>query len=348
MNQLALAKLVVDGLLVAAVIYLAMRALRNSGTSDGIGGSAARELRDLEISLKTLLRDADVSSQGLNSSLARQQRNLEQLLSDISTTERRVGESIDSANRDATRIRQNSLSAQVVAEHSPNPELQPARAPRRTTTMPADTNIAHPQHEDSYHKQPISSSVRPNLSERVSRDSIAPSPNVAVNVFGEPIGAVSKESVVGREVASPTPRRMSSAQPITKSPISPGNGAPIREVVAQQIADREATQRTKAPIYRQQRLAQQVEVERAVDSLTQATQAMTSIVHHQVESEEFTADEVPQMQMESLPETFDSAPQDVAETEGNLSPPATDSMPIIERDPRLGVLGSVRRHTQVL
>lgn len=368
MIQLALAKLIVDGLLVASVIFLAMRALRNQGVSSSIAGNAARELRDLEISLKTLLRDADVSSQGLNSSLSRQQRNLEQLLSDITATERRVGETIDSASREAARFRQDAL---ITAERFVAADPQPIRTRRQASAMQASASVKPDLIEDTkIFDEPMAAmtslmetaAVAPR---RLSPGISKPAKSAAVNVFGEPIGTVSQVSQLSHGssgpgmrldneelTAPPTPRRTPHPTPQQVSSRNHADAAleaPIREVVAQQIAEREAPQRTKAPIYRQQRLAQQVEVERAVESLAQAKQAMNSLAKQkQSEADEFTADELPQMQAGPVTQPIDlGSEQEFAEGEATSQESASPT-PIVERDPRLGVLGTVRRHTQVL
>ena len=121
------------------------------------------------------------------------------------------------------------------------------------------------------------------------------------------------------------------------------------DVGVKQVAEQEAPQRTKAPIYRQQRLAQQVEVERAVESLAQAKQAMNSLAKQKAASEEFTADELPPVQSVSYTEKVaevSEAPG--SEVQVSSDAQTTNAMPTIDRDPRLGVLGTVRRHTQVL
>lgn len=376
MNHIAIAKLVIDCLLVASVVFLAMRALRGGGATSSVGAAAARELRDLEISLKTLLRDADVSSQGLNSSLSRQQRNLEQLLADISGTERRVADAIDEANRAASRRRTEIPPS---AQPSSTSYEQPARVTRpsridsmifeepqgepalhidsRTTDgRPYDFSSAdlsaegalaaegrQLNHTTKTH-QPTSSLRQGHASHAVS----APAPRASslqsqVNVFGEPIGAAAQaQSSQLRQSKAPT-RAPSAVHTIAERVVPAPTPAP--------------TARTKAPIYRQQTLAQQVEVERAVESLNEAKSVMSSIAQQRFDESESSdqrfseerfvpdampTDVIPQSASEAITSP-DSAMSEPQESEVS-SEPAT----VINRDPRLGVLGTVRRHTQVL
>jgi|GEM_PF-5435978 len=322
MSQFVILKLLVDALLVAALFYFAMRSIRNgsnAGMSSSLAsGAAARELRDLEISLKTLLRDADVSSQGLNSSLARQQRNLQQLLNDISETEARVQQALDSGAR-ASRTKLNhsesNLKRALISEESEQEYFAPT---------------------------PVQVPMRPAPSTTVSAQKL--------NVFGEPIGAASDFAT---DQSSQTMAYRAHETKAAAAPSAIIQGTP------------ESREKTKAPIYRQQRLAQQIEVERAVASLDAAQKSVASLTaqensqeqsrvqsskqtqrsHNLEVSQEFITDELPVLS-NSRPEQEYSQQQSADNSE---AADQTEIEPrIIQKDARLGVLGSVRRHTQVL
>lgn len=343
MNQLALAKLVIDSLLVGAVVYLAMRSLRTGMSSMSTlagSGAAARELRDLEISLKTLLRDADVSSQGLNSSLSRQQRNLEQLLSEISSTEARIAETIDAANRSAARMRQEPRM-QAHSPTMPRREIQPPLIDERGEEL-IDLEEAGALKIETgkgalsaasiaeIHTSPAPRTHRPAPAAALS----AP----AVNVFGEPIGATTAPT------SSPPAPKRAAAHSIIEQHSTTDKTHSIRE-------------KTKAPIYRQQRLAQQVEVERAVNSVSEAKQSVASLKETLQESSERSLAEHPAEPMQVDEEfTTDVVPSVAPASDAqqiSLSEELTDDSErtpprVVQTDPRLGVLSSVRRHTQVL
>jgi len=322
MSQFVILKLVVDGLLVAALFYFAMRSIRNGSSaamsSSLASGAAARELRDLEISLKTLLRDADVSSQGLNSSLARQQRNLQQLLNDINETEARVQQALD-------------IGARVTRPNLNHKESNSRRAV-----------ISEEREQEYFAPTPIQVPVRPPHSSTVSAQKL--------NVFGEPIGAASNYA------ADQSSQMSEYGAPTTKAAAAPSaiiQGTP------------ESREKTKAPIYRQQRLAQQIEVERAVASLDAAQKSVASIAaqensHEQNRirnskqtqtsynlevSQEFTTEDLPVLSDSKTEQIYlqqQSADNSEAAGQTEIEPR------IIQKDARLGVLSSVRRHTQVL
>ncbi|NDC39865.1 MAG: hypothetical protein EBZ48_17840, partial [Proteobacteria bacterium] len=66
METFQLWKLATDVALILSVLYLGVRFMRSQSSSVD-----TRELRDLEIVLKNLLKDADVASHSLSDSLGR-------------------------------------------------------------------------------------------------------------------------------------------------------------------------------------------------------------------------------------------------------------------------------------
>ena len=339
MNHIAIAKLVIDCLLVASVVFLAMRALRGGGATSSVGAAAARELRDLEISLKTLLRDADVSSQGLNSSLSRQQRNLEQLLAEISGTERRVADAIDEANRAAARRRTE------VPPSAQRSSISYEEAPAEPTIQ-TDSWIANPGANQAADARPSSSLRQGYASQPVGASAHrASNPQPQVNVFGEPIGAAAQTPAQKQSIQSGQSRAA------TRAPSAV-------HTIAERVAPTPApTARTKAPIYRQQTLAQQVEVERAVESLNEAKSVMSSIAQQRFDQPESSEQEFSDERFvpDSMP--TDVIPQSASEVitspdsatlEDHQPEVSSEPATVINRDPRLGVLGTIRRHTQVL
>ena len=154
MGQFEMVKLLVDIGLGASLLYLAFRFLRG-GISDG----QARQLATLDASLKSLIREAEVSGNNLNDQLLRRQQSIESALRDIESNEGKLQRAIVSAKdllgnlddqikkvredlldveRRKVRIEtEQEISARVVAPvrhaapasiKAPHPRPEPARA----------------------------------------------------------------------------------------------------------------------------------------------------------------------------------------------------------------------------
>ena len=116
MEDLTLWQLVIDGALVAALIFLATRVVSQSGVN-----SQLAKVRRLDESLRALVREAQASSSTLNEELSSRQRSLEQLLFDLQSVESRVNRAIDTAERLRLELQSSSSAPQYAA-----PQAQPA------------------------------------------------------------------------------------------------------------------------------------------------------------------------------------------------------------------------------
>ena len=132
MDTFQLWKLATDVALVLSILYLCVRFMRTQGPSVN-----PRELRDLEIVLKNLLRDADVASRTLGDSLSRRQESLERLLAEFEGGERRMAAALQSAEQLRSKLSRGAAPSQAQAAPVPveaevlkasKPALPPAQA----------------------------------------------------------------------------------------------------------------------------------------------------------------------------------------------------------------------------
>jgi len=113
MDTFQLCKLATDVALILSVLYLSARFIRSHQSSVD-----TRELRDLEIVLKNLLKDADVASRALSESLTRRQQSLERVLSELDGGERRVATAVRSAEEISARLNRTMADSRAIQPQS--------------------------------------------------------------------------------------------------------------------------------------------------------------------------------------------------------------------------------------
>ncbi len=199
MADIYLWKLALDGALVASLLYMCLRFRGIGGPNVNIG-----HMRELESSLKRLLKEAERSSTTLGEELGRKKGQLEQLLFDIETAEQRINRSLDEASElkraliDASRRAgerpiQEAPATQNHRTHVSAPEARSVSIQNeREATYEPQSPVA-PQYEQSIPEPPSFESLRagnvsqpmPKAQQRPQRTQQATSG--AVNIYGEPI-----------------------------------------------------------------------------------------------------------------------------------------------------------------
>jgi hypothetical protein len=129
MTSLAIAKLVIDGILLLSLSYVAFRLIGKQQPST-IANLA--RLKELEISLKEVIRDADDAGRSLSDDLLGRKRDLEKVLTEVEGAESRINKSksltLDAvelakeAQEDLEKLLKRSLQ---VIESEEAPVLQP-------------------------------------------------------------------------------------------------------------------------------------------------------------------------------------------------------------------------------
>jgi hypothetical protein len=175
MEGIILWRLVIDGCLVLSVAVLSMRLWSMKGPTINVG-----LLKELEVTLRGLLREAESASLKLNAELAAKQKSLSQNLADAAEVEQRLDEALATATeirRDLTqKLKQGGKQARRKSTERP---MQPEKV-RRTRPLPEQPVV---RLEQQIERVSVSPSTRQEIP---SRSSPA---KVALNIYGEPISA---------------------------------------------------------------------------------------------------------------------------------------------------------------
>lgn len=159
MDVMALWRIAIDGALVFSVGYLALRLWRTQPPSIPLVA-----MRELDSSLRVLIRDAEHASKNLSEDLTRKKRQLEEVLYELERAETRASEVLSRASIE-----------------------------RRQQEVDARTDKGGRRREDHAHEQPHrsaqSSEPTPPLVEARSVSLEHSRTKQPVNIFGEPIGA---------------------------------------------------------------------------------------------------------------------------------------------------------------
>lgn len=227
MSQFEMVKLVVDIGLGACLLYLAFRFLRG-GISDG----QARQLANLDASLKSLIREAEVSGNNLNDQLLRRQQSIESALRDIESNEAKLQRAISTAKdlltnldeqikkvrEDLLEVERRKVRIETEQEISARPIVQP-RPERAATTRKSVTPRPEPIRaqvvdvvEDDI--QFLDESEDDDGVEQVFE---------RVNIFGEPI---SESPIVESPVQTSAPSTRSALQQAVEKIVEKKRTAP--------------------------------------------------------------------------------------------------------------------------
>lgn len=200
MTDLHFWKLALDGALVASLVYMCVKFRGTTGPNVNVG-----HLRELESSLKQLLKEAERSSMTLGEELTRKKGQLEQLLFDIETAEQRMNRSIDEASELKRGLREASRRAQENAQVTS--EQEPVREKAAAVSKPQSVNASQqapqpsrlePQYDYATAPEPPSfENLGTRAVERHRQVNKAvphkeePAPmsqkDIPVNIYGEPI-----------------------------------------------------------------------------------------------------------------------------------------------------------------
>ena len=173
-------KLAIDALLVISLLYLSVRFLKTNRAIN------TRELRDLEIVLRTLLRDADVASKSLSDSLSRRQGGLEKLLGDLSGSEVRLRDLSQKAESLKDGLIATVAKAEAYAVREPRAYRAATSERVGTISLSRETEERAPSNQN-YSAGEEAQVVEPRASRTAN--------SAKLNIFGEPIEP-SSETVV--------------------------------------------------------------------------------------------------------------------------------------------------------
>lgn len=185
MAEFELVKLTVDALLCVSLVYLGVRLLKASPS-----GVVDRKMVELEESLRGIVRQADGASRELSEELVRRQRAIERLLADAQSTERRIQEQVERVSASASSTvgrsenpplgRPPAIARQPLAE-----EIERSVEPtvRRHTPPPAQPYLERTRHLDRRNQLTV-----PAQAATPRPDSYSYPRSAAVNIYGEPIG----------------------------------------------------------------------------------------------------------------------------------------------------------------
>jgi len=183
MDYLSLWKLTIDGFFILAIGYLAYRLWQQSKQPVNLIA-----LRELEVSLRGLLKEAERSGVQLSDELSRKKRALEQLLYDVEGAEQRIQRNLTEADsslrgmqeRSAQAARAERVSHLATNEqelHRPAPSLQSKAS---TTSTEAYQPYDYPR---------VSRPAPSKVAESQPKPKVSRASNVPVNIYGEPIGS---------------------------------------------------------------------------------------------------------------------------------------------------------------
>jgi hypothetical protein len=204
MGQFEMVKLLVDIGLGASLLYLAFRFLRG-GISDG----QARQLATLDASLKSLIREAEVSGNNLNDQLLRRQQSIESALRDIESNEGKLQRAIVAAkdlqanlDEQMKKVREDLLDVErrkvrIETEHEISARtITQNRQERVAPQTPAKSITPRPE--------PIRARVvevtqeEPLFLEETEEEEETVQNFERVNIFGEPISDSTPTEVISQ------------------------------------------------------------------------------------------------------------------------------------------------------
>lgn len=196
MSPFEIAKLSIDAGLGLSLIFLAFRFFRA-----GISNRTVRQLQGLDLSLKTLIRDAEQAGNTLNDQLLRRQQSLEAVLRDIQGAESRAQRSLSEvqslmAGLDNVAARTAEFEAaapasapQAVVQREVPPARPSARENARMLNETAEILNPKAQPEASLAAR-VEQVVAPQQKAAAFHESDEAAPSAKptrVNIYGEPI-----------------------------------------------------------------------------------------------------------------------------------------------------------------
>ena len=271
------------------------------------------ELMILEASLKGLIKDAESAGRSLNDELGKRQRGLEKLLLDIESSEKRIADTAREAIETAGSVELKIKAARAAMEEVTRSAARPARPSAPVTGIPLEEETPEP----------------PSFETVVQRRASSPRQETSVhrsNIYGEPLEEVSSQ----RMVPAVSPR---AEQP--------------RSIPTPRAEPTYARQRLSASIEKETDRSVTVPAEPVATSMRTVFGAAEDMLRAGKEVAVVAA--VTQLPIEKVVQMARAIAPHLLEESGDMfieeQPQVTTGK---GTDPRLGVLGAMRRQTQVL
>jgi hypothetical protein len=362
MDNFQLWKLAADVALLLSVLYLCVRFVRSQGSSIN-----TRELRDLEIVLKNLLKDADVASRSLTESLGRRQNALERLLSDLDGGERRLSVSIQAAEERSTLLSRmlSQASSSSVARSSMELEEQtaPVRAQtvqsnpvrgNRSTIIPDTQRIelVNEVNDEPWAEPPSFGSRTAPANAAMSRRNINPEEMLSDEDAPEQprrTGAAAYRTVASQKAAASGTssaqynvfgERLDSSESSVTPASAPRSNPLPRQPLANDIEVERVRPKPSQPTIRRRDQTEMQDIYEAAERLLRAGEDVETVA---------AATRLPLDEVRKVSQIMISSDKASRSDEGIES--AQINSAVVKdpaADPRLGVFASIRRQTQVL
>ena len=304
-------KIGVDVLLVLSVIGLALGFGRKS--SGGLGLQAGR-ITELATMLKALVKQADSSGRSLNDQLMKRRAEMEKLLYEIETVEHRINKSITTAEESRSLL---EIDTEKFKSRAPARYEEPA--PR-----PAYTEERESMNYSVSHDSPASLNPQDSYSASYSSGQYAPVEQAPKSSFTEPASFGENTYTY-----APATRAKSSGTNIYGEPVGAEAAPQAAYGLSNQMEkSREVSQRDKGFSESMQ------DIYEVAENLLSAGIDIRSVAART----KLPADEIQMLARMVKQEHVSRA----AET------PATEDTTSTANDPRLGVLGGMRRTRQTL
>jgi len=187
MDYLSLWKLTIDGFFILAIGYLAYRLWQQSKQPVNLIA-----LRELEVSLRGLLKEAERSGVQLADELSRKKRALEQLLYDVEGAEQRIQRNLteaDSLRRGMQERSAQTARTELVNRATNNEQEFDRPAPSMESKSSTTSSEAYQQYDYPRVSRPAPSKA----AESQPQPKVSRATKVPVNIYGEPIGSANDQ-----------------------------------------------------------------------------------------------------------------------------------------------------------
>ncbi|MCB0352559.1 MAG: hypothetical protein KDD64_03515 [Bdellovibrionales bacterium] len=269
MLDLGIWKLCLDGAMVLSLGYLGMKVIRTSGISE----ANLEHLRELDSSLKRLLKEADRSAADLAQNLTKQRTALEELLFDVETVENRLNKAIDEAQTSRKQLVTGIARAKETRDHdsiAPQmgvEEMAPASSKNYLYDL-VDEPFSIADTEPASFGSPAAATLAPP--KHPSRPVQKLQSPQSVNVFGEPVSPTIESSPAPiakaprLHGAQPAPLRQSIIKEVVEEPLVSSGGiedvyAAAEELLATGKSLEQVATLTRLPVEEVRMLAQVIE-----------------------------------------------------------------------------------------
>lgn len=330
MEYVGIIKLAADLILCAALILIGLRFLR---TPSSVVNS--KQVIDLEASLRALLQEADTAGRTLNDQLLKRQKALEKLVVEVEGAEHRARQSVLAADEsrgvldiavEKARSAAKNFTQPSTTRHTASSELPAAELLTDESEMPAV-------------RKPRNASPEPRRQPA--------KPGALVNIFGETLEGSSEPplSAPAADARSAVRTRVARSYPTSQTPAAPTARSERGKIPAHPLTSR---------------------IERTVEEEPEAVSSGIEEVYAAAEKMIRTGSDLSQVSSKTeLPveeiqlikrmlkedERNEQLRADIERMEAEEQKPTqieATTQERMRRDPRLGVLGTMRRQVEVL